>query len=82
MFTALVVIMIVSGTILMIVSVLGCVAAFLESRRVLLGYYGCVLVLFLLLCIGMILGFIYFMKVNDTLREDLVNSVVEYDPDR
>ena len=81
LFTALVIIFIVAGVVLMAVAVLGCVAAFLESRRVLLGYYGCVLVLFLLLTIAIMLGFIYGMKVEDSLKDDLVQSVLEYDPE-
>ena len=40
-------------------SIVGCVAALVESKRAVLCYYGCVLALFLLIVITLVIGIIY-----------------------
>lgn len=75
-------ILVVAGVVLVVWSVYGCVAAFLENKRALLVYYVVVLLVFLVLCVVVMLGFVYSAKVSDHLRQELVNSVPAYDPER
>ena len=65
----------------MLLSIFGCVAAFIENKPVILSYYICVLVVFIALCICIMLGYIYRMHVNVHLRSELRLTAVDYDPD-
>jgi len=63
LFTGMAVAMIVTGCVLLVLSVFGCVAAFVENRRALFIYYVLVLVIFLLMCVVLLLGIVYRIKV-------------------
>ena len=47
------------GVVVILFSVVGCVAALVESKRAVLCYYGCILGLFLLIVITVVIGLIY-----------------------
>ena len=50
---------VIMGVVVIVFSIVGCVAALVESRRAVLCYYGCVLALFLLIVITLVIGIIY-----------------------
>lgn len=72
LFAALAIVVLVVGGLLLVLSVFGCVAAFLENKRVLMAYYVGALVVFLLLCVAVAMGFAYRMKVTSALRSESV----------
>ncbi len=80
LFTAVGMILVVSSGLLLALSVLGCVAAFLENKRVLGVYYVCTLLIFALLCAAAAVGFVYRHRVENSLRAELSASIVNYDP--
>ncbi len=77
---ALVILFVAIGIVVVIISILGCIAALVESKRTLIVYYGFVLALFLFLVICVVIGFTYRSKLTENLRADLVASVGLYDP--
>ena len=66
--------MILSGIVLLVLAVGGTVAAFREHRPSLIVYYAVAAVVFLLLCIVVMLGFVYRMKVKG--KSDGQNLVI------
>lgn len=52
----------------MVLSVLGCVAALVESRVTLLVYYSIVLVTFIVIMVCVVCGYTYRSKVTDSFR--------------
>ena len=50
---------VIMGVVVIVFSIVGCVAALVESRRAVLCYYGCILALFLLIVITLVIGIIY-----------------------
>lgn len=68
LFTAIVIMFLTIGVILMVLSVLGCVAALVESRVTLLVYYSIVLVTFIVIMVCVVCGYTYRSKVTDSFR--------------
>ncbi len=52
------------GCVLVLLSVFGAVAAFSENRKALLGYYVTLVVVFLVLCVVVLLGYVFRMKAR------------------
>ncbi|TRY63696.1 hypothetical protein TCAL_00391 [Tigriopus californicus] len=82
LFTGVMVLLIVVGALMMILAVIGCVAAFVESHTLLMIYYVSVLVAFLLIVIGMVLGYVYRGQLETTLRQELLDTMPSYDPEK
>ncbi len=79
---ALVYAMLVAGIVLAALAVFGCVAAFIENRTFVAVYYGSVIVVFVLICVCIVLSFVFRAKAADLLRDELrLTAQNGYDPD-
>ncbi|NP_991213.1 CD151 antigen, like isoform X1 [Danio rerio] len=70
-------ILIMAGVIVMITGVLGCCATFKEQRRLLRVYFVLLLCIFLLEILAGVLAYIYYQQLNDELKENLRETMVQ-----
>jgi hypothetical protein len=76
----MIIMFIIIGGVVILLSILGCIAALVDSRRTIIIYYGGILALFLFVVICVVIGFTYRSKLVESLRSDFAASVPMYDP--
>ena len=68
-------VIVLAGCFLLVLSVFGCVAGFKENKWCLLVYYFSVVFVFFLLCIIVLLGYVFRMKVTHDWQLRVYNAV-------
>ncbi|XP_046748726.1 CD151 antigen [Diprion similis] len=77
--TGAVYVLLVGGIVIAFISFLGCVGASREIKCMLLSYFIVVLLLFVTVLIGGVLGYVFREKVKSNVQQDLKNSMSQYD---
>ncbi|XP_068247130.1 tetraspanin-9 [Palaemon carinicauda] len=73
-------ILIATGCLIFFVSFLGCFGALKEIKCMLLTYFIFVLLLFVILLIGGILGYVFKDKAGTTIKHSMTSAMKEYSP--
>lgn len=71
-------ILIVTGVAVVLISFLGCFGAVKEIRCMLITYFMILLVLFVVLLVGGILGYVFRDRVEDTIKTRMMASLDEF----
>ncbi|KAF2358701.1 Tetraspanin/Peripherin [Trinorchestia longiramus] len=74
-------IIIAVGVVAFFISFLGCFGALKEIKCLLLLYFIITLLMFIVLLVGGILGYVYHGKAEDTVRNTLLQKMKAYDPE-
>lgn len=75
-------IMIGTGCVAIALSILGCVGALKEIKAGLLTYFVLLLLLFVILLVAGILGYIFRSQISINLKPEMMYTVTKYDPDK
>ncbi|KAL7644501.1 UNVERIFIED_CONTAM: hypothetical protein RMT77_005333 [Armadillidium vulgare] len=75
-------ILIAVGVLTFIISFLGCFGAIKEIKCMLVMYFIIILILFVILLVGGILGFVYHGKAEREIKMEMTKSLREYNPNR
>jgi len=75
-------IMIGTGCVAIVLSILGCIGALKEVKAVLLTYFVLLFVLFVVLVVAGILGYIFRSQISQSLKPEMMYTVTKYDPDK
>ncbi|TRY72974.1 hypothetical protein TCAL_15697 [Tigriopus californicus] len=73
-------ILIIAGCIIVVISFLGCFGAMKEVKCMLLTYFIFLFLMFVVLLIGGVLGYVFRNQVEDNLRPEMKHTIEEYDP--
>lgn len=75
-------IMIAAGCVAIVLSFLGGYGAYKEIKCMLLTYFILVLLIFVILLIGGVLGYVFRYQIDDNLRPTMLHAIENYDPDK
>eukprot|EP00095_Tigriopus_kingsejongensis_P005911 maker-scaffold392_size185621-snap-gene-0.18 protein:Tk05911 transcript:maker-scaffold392_size185621-snap-gene-0.18-mRNA-1 annotation:"Tetraspanin-1" len=75
-------ILIIAGCIIVILSSLGCFGAMKEVKCMLLTYFIFLFLMFVVLLIGGVLGYVFRNQVEDNLRPEMKHTIEEYNPSK
>jgi len=75
-------IMIGTGCAAIALSILGCVGALKEIKAGLLTYFALLVLLFVILVVAGILGYIFRSQISINLKPEMMYTVTKYDPDK
>jgi tetraspanin-11 len=73
-------ILIIAGCIIVFISFLGCFGAYKEIKCMLLTYFIFLFLMFVVLLIGGVLGYVFRNQVEDNFRPEMRHTIEEYDP--
>ena len=65
----------------MFLSIFGCVSAFKEVKCLLLNYFVCMSLFFVLLLMGGILAYIFREQVSNSIQAEMIADIRSYNPD-
>ncbi len=74
-------ILIFAGIVIMVISFFGCFGAFKEIKCMLLTYFILLFLMFVVLVIGGVLGYVFRFQVEDNLRPEMRHTIEQYDPE-
>ena len=73
-------ILVIAGVAIVFISFLGCFGALKEVKCMLLTYFIFLFLMFVVLLIGGVLGYVFRGQVEDNLRPEMTHTIEEYDP--
>lgn len=74
-------ILIATGVVVTIISFLGTLGAYREIKCMLLTFFVILLIIFIVMLVGGILGYIFRSEVDERMHTEMVNSVKSYKED-
>lgn len=80
LFITIAYVLIVSGLLVVSVTFLGCLGSAKEYRWVILTYFITLFLMFVVLIIGGVLGYVFRYQVAKDLKPEMLHTIEEYDP--
>ena len=65
---------------ILFVSFVGCFGSVKEVKCMLLTYFISLFLMFVVLLVGGVLGYVFRAQVEDNLRPEMIHTIEEYDP--
>lgn len=75
-------IMIISGSVSTIISIVGLVGAAKETKCLLISYFIILFLLFVVLLVGGVIAYVFRHQVENTMRPEMLYTISEYDPNK